>query len=168
MKFVLTLLLMLPLIGCGTIQDEFVQAREAGDIYVPVPGCPMRALAYIHDATFTGYLQQFQQDAVDFEVGCYRTRTIYFDSDMPSDRTLAYCIPGNKIVVHKGKWDKLSAMERKTLMYHELGHCALNLDHVGERDFDIMAPDILYPADARRHWNTLVTALFERAQEEQR
>lgn len=155
------------LLGCGTIQDEFNKAKTLEYSMVPIPGCPMRALAYTHDMTFTGYLQMFQRDAKKFDVGCYRTQQVYFDEKMPSDETLAYCIPGQRVVVRRTTWDKMDEIERKTLVYHEMGHCALNLDHTPDGNADIMASELLHPAIARRHWSKLVALMFTRARLEQ-
>lgn len=153
--------------GCGTIDDEFMKARTLEYSMVPIPGCPMRALAYTHDLTFNGYLQMFQRDARKFDVGCYRTQRVYFEEKMPGEDVLGYCVPGQRVVIRKSTWNEMSEIERKTLIYHEMGHCALNLDHTSPKTADIMTPRMIAPSTATRHWRKLVSILFTRAKLEQ-
>lgn len=151
------------LTGCGTIQDEFHQATQAEDVYLPVEDCPMRALARTHEMTFTGYLKQFQKMARVYDVGCYKTKQMYFDDKMPSDITVAYCVPGERVVVSRKKWETLEPIEKKVLIFHELGHCALNMDHTSKDSVDIMTPELLDPELASDNWGYLVGELFTRA-----
>jgi hypothetical protein len=159
----ITLVWALLFIGCGTPKAVYLE-----DTYAPVPDCPMRALAYVHDMTFTGYLKQFQSAARSFDVGCHKTRSMYFDEAMPTPITVAYCVPGYRIVVSKNKWDKLNEIERKTLVFHELGHCAFNMDHAPPTMVDIMSPELLEGELAADNWNYLIKEMFTRAQEMQR
>ena len=42
----------------------------------------------------------------------------------------AYCsLDRDEVVIHKPHWDKISVVEKRELIYHELGHCVLDLRH---------------------------------------
>lgn len=41
-----------------------------------------------------------------------------------------------EITIKREYWDKLSKLARQELMYHELGHCAMDLDHDDATVFD--------------------------------
>ena len=168
------LLLTVVLWGCGT--DTVVRKKHGPvikntDAYAPVDGCPVSALARIHDAKFVPYLARFRSDAKRNEVGCYRTAVMYFDEVTlePTEvegRVLGFCQPSLRIVIDTPSWEDMSYTDRRTLIYHELGHCALGLEHTEETEEDIMNPYLLDVEVASRKWKELVTKMFLRAKEE--
>ena len=144
-----------------------ISVPARAEIGNPVPNCPMKALAYMHEITFTRYLEQFQRDARKYNVGCYRTYLMYFGEGLADD-VAGYCVPGDRIVINKKLWNTLSSMEKWFLIYHELGHCALNLDHLAPKDIAIMNPQLLPDDISRPHWEDMKKKLFRAAQQEQR
>ena len=58
-------------------------------------------------------------------------------------------------------WQKASPICKASLVYHELGHCALDLDHAGDDDKAIMRPTIFCGEYAEDNWLDLVKALFQ-------
>ncbi len=40
----------------------------------------------------------------------------------------------NTVIVDKIYWDQADDLEREFLIFHELGHCALNRDHIDQAD----------------------------------
>jgi len=59
-----------------------------------------------------------------------------------------------KIIINYNHWVKLDPVHRKELMYHELGHCALNLKHVST--IDIMRPRVYSTHKDGSNWDELV------------
>jgi hypothetical protein len=47
------------------------------------------------------------------------------------------------ITILRGYWERAHPIERMSIMYHELGHCLLKLDHV-EGPTNLMSPMALY------------------------
>lgn len=48
----------------------------------------------------------------------------------------------------------------RTLVYHELGHCALDSGHSAEGSFKIMAPTLISESRCRENWSDLVDDFF--------
>lgn len=103
----------------------------------------------VFPADFKPFVDEFFQDAQlrghdllleDFDL------TIGFRNSYRDDR-LGQCVNTNrhKITVRKDYWDAASFLERRHIIYHELGHCILNQQHRGE-------------ADSRGYCNSLMAA----------
>jgi hypothetical protein len=62
---------------------------------------------------------------------------------------VAYCTistDGRSITVDRTFWNKSSENQREELIYHELGHCALNRDHDSSMQQNSFCPyTIMYP-----------------------
>ncbi len=58
-------------------------------------------------------------------------------------------------------WSTASLQSKHTLLFHELGHCALDLQHVPEGYGAIMEPIILNDDFAQSNWPTLVNNEFK-------
>lgn len=167
--------LLLSLIGCGTSED--IWKKKDTDINAvnpnePVEGCPLSALARIHEGRFTSYLNRFSKDAKRFDVGCYRTASMYFDiirveSEEPDAKVVGLCSPGIYIIIDTPSWANMGYTDRRTLIYHELGHCALGLGHTKKDELDIMSPVMLDENTAELNWKELVEKMFTRAKEMQ-
>ncbi len=58
----------------------------------------------------------------------------------------SYC----EIEIHHGRWENLSQIRRRTLLYHEIGHC-LGLEHIakGEKVESIMYSRLLQETELR-------------------
>lgn len=101
------------------------------------------------DVEFVPYFKQFQKDANKYKkIPNFQNMTTTFIDDI-SGETLAYCLPKfNTIKVSRRKWNRLSTISKKLLLYHEWGHCALRREHVENTYDTIMSvcPDsIMYP-----------------------
>lgn len=72
------------------------------------------------------------------------------------DGTQAY----KEIKLLQSFWDTASYCSRRSLVYHELGHCALELPHVPLGSGAIMEPVILADKLACRQWIDLVENEF--------
>ena len=68
----------------------------------------------------------------------------------------------NIILLNKAHWYSLDFYNRKELVYHELGHCVLNMSHAGKEEIDIMRP-IKYSANPNgSNWNYLVDKMKQK------
>lgn len=111
------------------------------------------------------YLEQFSKDAIRYNTPCYYTPVVGFQQKRPSDvndSVIGYCRPGVELRAVSSFWDTASGVDRMTLLYHELGHCALGLDHTDGIP-DIMNSNILDERTADKQWDVLVKTMFERA-----
>jgi hypothetical protein len=111
-------------------------------------------------------IASFSKDAIRYEAPCYYTIVIgmtdNFPKDLP-DSVIGYCISPIRLMIKTSFWNRSSATERLTLMYHELGHCALGQDHYDKAP-DIMNTYLLDDVTAEKQWDKLVKTLFERTQ----
>ena len=68
------------------------------------------------------YRQSFEDD--------FNVNTSDIDITITNVEGQARCIHSTKtILVNRVFWNKISTSNKKELIYHELGHCALNLRH---------------------------------------
>jgi len=160
------LLLLAVLTGCGV--DQGCQSSGRINRRLPPPvrsDClPEHISPRVHDRVKYA-IELFSQDATRHEVPCYRTPIIGFLPKMPPDLesgVIGYCTPGNEVRFLTPYWDYASATTRLTLVYHELGHCALGLDHT-DSEADIMNTYILSEPTAEKKWDELVNKMFERS-----
>jgi hypothetical protein len=51
------------------------------------------------------------------------------DKGFTNDRTLAYCVSTGSIVIRPFAWNAMSSVSKRSLVFHELGHCVLNRKH---------------------------------------
>lgn len=129
--------------------------------------CTVSALAGQVHTQLDYAINLFSADAIKHDVDCYFTSRIGFTSTLPKDvpvGTIGYCYPYSEVKFLTRFWQVASATERLTLFYHEMGHCALGLDHKDDED-DIMNSYILDEVVANEKWDILVNKLFERAKQ---
>ena len=159
------LLLLAVLVGCGVDQG----CQSSGRIIRQAPpqfgDClPEHISPRVHDKVKYA-VELFSADATRHEVPCYRTPFIGFLPKMPPDmepNVIGYCSPGSEVRFLTPFWEDSSATTRLTLVYHELGHCALGLDHTDGED-DIMNTYLLSERVADKKWDELVHKMMGRA-----
>jgi hypothetical protein len=90
---------------------------------------------YVEDE-FIPLFNDFKKDAAKHSVVPYFSGlTTSFVYDIGGD-VLGYCVPRlNLVKISKKKWDTLSQLNRKLLMYHEWAHCTLKRDHTEDNGF---------------------------------
>ena len=66
-----------------------------------------------------------------------------------------------RIVIDTTRWDKMSDVRRETLMYHELGHCALFRQHVEGVNTSIMNPLLISSKTYEENREELLEELFD-------
>lgn len=73
------------------------------------------------------------------------------------DKVAGYCIPGFGILINENRWHSMSLMEKRELMFHELGHCTLGLEHT---ESGLMAPVMHSEEEIKKNWDKWVEELF--------
>lgn len=128
--------------------------------------CTVQHLTGKFDEELQPYLDAFSTDAKEWDVGCYYTTEMRIDVTgfEHGNSVIGYCQRPLLVSLRRPYWDIATPTERLVLMYHELGHCALGLDH-DDSEPDIMNAAILDSKYAKNHWNELVDELFFRAKE---
>lgn len=60
---------------------------------------------------------------------------------------VADCVKSDprQVTVNKDAWDHFDSMTRESLIFHELGHCLLNRDHVLTKRQDGTPTSLMYP-----------------------
>ena len=64
-----------------------------------------------------------------------------------------------EIIISKTRWDQLSFVHKRELIFHELGHCVLDLDHV--KSEDIMRDKKYATKPDGSNWNKLLDRMQE-------
>lgn len=78
------------------------------------------------DQVFQPYVERFEHN---FNV---KINNIGMNFNSLNDDTVGICyynITGNYIEIDRGFWDKSNDLTREVLIFHELGHCFMYLDH---------------------------------------
>lgn len=68
-----------------------------------------------------------------------------------------------EVLLLKSFWDSVSYEAKRTLVFHESSHCALDLGHTAPDSMQIMQPTVLPDEYAIAHWIELVEFLFASA-----
>ena len=154
--------LVLLLSACGSAfacKTDMIERRQSG----PEP-CTVDNLVYMFNEKLRPQIESFSADALKRGVPCLRTRKAIMEKKFPDgigDNVIGYCQAPWTISVLKPYWDRASAADRMTLVYHELGHCSLGLDHYDEGQ-DIMNTYLLPGDIAEEKWDKLVNNMFGR------
>jgi hypothetical protein len=148
--------------SCGSAlacKTEVIPRRDQG----PAP-CTVDNMVYMFNEKLRPQIESFSADALKRGVPCLKTRKAIMEDKFPEGvgaNVIGYCQAPWTISFLKSYWDKASAADRMTLVYHELGHCALNLDHYDEGQ-DIMNTYLLPGDIAEEKWDKLVNNMFGR------
>jgi hypothetical protein len=124
------------------------------------------------DLEATMLVRQFYADGQSLQksVAMDVTRVYFVDSfDEENSRVIGRCLiygfedgstSHKEVEILKPFWDKASWTSKRTLVYHELGHCALELDHTAPQSGAIMQPTMIFDDHAADNWFDLVTEEF--------
>lgn len=72
------------------------------------------------------------------ERGCLVFPTKLYFADLKGE-AVGYCVPRFGILIDIDSWNKFGPLQRKELVFHELGHCVLSLEH---SEPGLMAPNM--------------------------
>lgn len=152
-------------VSCGpvfTCETEVKTTRRIG-----YDTCTVDNLFASLDGKLLTQVESFSQDAVKRNVPCRYTVKASLDENFSKsvgETVIGYCLIPWRVSIRKAFWDRASASERMALIYHELGHCALGLEHYDEKT-DIMNTYLLPSDVADNKWDQLVNTMFERTKE---
>jgi len=118
MKTIFISLIILVNVSCGKVlRDVF----NIGD-NTPIT-------TYTTDPEFYSYIDNFNSD---FSLNT-KVAISFGDIDPYSETAVGACFKrkaGNYIFIRKETWESYNDYQKEVLIYHELGHCELNLGHV--------------------------------------
>jgi len=124
------------------------------------PYCRMETFGTVSQE-LVPYIEAFQKDAAYYGVSCWGTLYVKVVNEFTfpglGPQVVGVCYPHLGVEISRSYWEDSTEWERKALMYHELGHCSLGLEHVQTRS--IMLPYIEPPRD-EVEWNFLVRQMF--------
>ena len=124
--------------GCGAVIDDLRHK-------------PTKDFDWVSDATLTPYLQRF---ADYYKVKTSHIATEYADLNIDDKHTVGLCWSyddgARKIQIDAEYWNVTTDNGKEQLIWHELGHCALNLEHdetlIYRDDYGSIPKSIMYPS----------------------
>jgi len=133
--------------------------------------CQKEAAFSSWDPRAEAFLEQFFQGARDAGTECYKAGTISFApskevqkvAPRPDFFILGYCTSDGHIVLNQDAWEHDSVIKNKAVLFHELGHCVLLLDHAPEDSINLMAPSIPGPLFLSENWQEMLRKLFQKS-----
>lgn len=162
MKWILTCLFFL--LSCATPVPEIVPIHQPSTSRT---ACTPAAVLK-NEELLTAWTEDFFRDAEKYRATCHKVRSIQFlpQSEIPEKAkagdgfVIGYCTGDGHIRLSRDIWETRSLLFNKALLYHELGHCSLGLDHAPEGKVNLMTPYLLEDSVLEEHWAELVEKLF--------
>lgn len=159
-----TLILAL-LAGCATPSNTMLPRRQTG---THVTACTRQAAVGKYDPRIETWLDDFFALAQKYGSTCHRVKTIRMESqeaisntpEISSKQVVGYCTGDGHVVLSEDVWNQRGLLFNKALLFHELGHCVLGLDHAPEGAVNLMTPYLLYDTELAEHWAELMKKLF--------
>lgn len=167
MKFTFMTLFLL---GCSTPQAGLTGVTRNSP--EPVP-CTQEAALPSYDPSLQIFVQDFFRDAQKYNATCYRAQSVTFVSQKEIPQTQAekdtviigYCTEDGRVVLSRDVWESSGMLSNKALLFHELGHCVLDLGHAPKPAINIMAPCMLEDDILAENWASLIKKLFTKSME---
>lgn len=171
-------LVILSVIGCGKEVSHVKSWGKDGHVKVIVPDNPpivrQARPTVTGDEDLHAIVDAFYSDA---ERLGHATTTDFKSISMSPDNhwgadnpdAIGYCVwwsteSGREferdVYFLQSFWDQASFKTRRTLVYHENGHCALSLQHVPVGSGAIMEPIVLSDFEVEQEWASLVVNEF--------
>ena len=91
------------------------------------------------------------------ERGCLVFPTKLYFADLKGE-AVGYCVPRFGILIDIDSWNKFGPLQRKELVFHELGHCVLSLEH---SELGLMAPNMHSEEELDMMWPKYLNLLFK-------
>jgi hypothetical protein len=150
------------LTACSTLQEPTPTAKAHRPVRT---NCTKQDALKSWDPLLDTFIEDFFQDARHFGSTCFRARSVQFGTQesMPKAEDgviIGYCTDRGEIVLSEQVWKQYGLLFNKALLYHELGHCILQLDHAPEGTLNLMAPRMLVDYELAEHWAELKLKLF--------
>lgn len=109
------------------------------------------------NSSFSPYVGQFEQHGKQVTGNPnYTVGDIPINFDIPEDNSfegVCYIYSNNsrEIIIRKDWWDSASDEDKESLIFHELGHCALDRDHDNEMTPDNNKASLMHQVIVRGH-----------------
>jgi hypothetical protein len=131
-------------------------------------GCTREQALPVVDERVSVWVDDFFAEAQKRGSTCYKAKSVRFvaQDKIPQDKTTAgasvigYCTSSGNVVLSEQVWASYGLLFNKALLFHELGHCVLQLDHAPESALNLMAPYMLSEITLAENWAELMTKLF--------
>jgi len=162
-------LLSVFLVSCGS---DFLDASSIHIVPDSTPTVNKDRPSVDQDEALIEITDQFYADAERYGKSTDRSLdSISFVNGFKNqkERTVGLCSTFNydngalarkTITILASYWKDATPLCKQSLMYHELGHCALDLDHTADTAKSIMRPSVFCDDYAETHWKELVKELF--------
>lgn len=158
---ILLIIIAMFLVACGD-DHQFRQTNQYTPVHQDRP--------IVLEPSMQVYIDEFYFEAERREVETSKlVGTANLVDSYPRPESVGMCSgwidPKNKIEVRRdltalrSYWEKASDWGRRIVIFHELGHCALGLDH-SDSDKEIMSPFKINDVYAEWNWPELVDNLF--------
>lgn len=105
-------------------------------------------------ASFEVHYMEFFQEALNRK--CFALPVNAYFSRLEPE-IAGYCIPGFGILINEDRWASFGEYQKKEVMWHELAHCTLGLDH---SEPGLMAPVMHTEEELKQNWATWANLLF--------
>ena len=129
------------------------------------------------DSAFTSYVEEFEQlgktinQDVKFEVGDIPINFGNIKNESYQGVCYTYTDGTREVIIRKSWWDNHTDDYRRSLIFHELGHCRLDRDHLDETHevngevmkISMMNSVIIRPRDYTRYTNPYHNELFTKS-----
>lgn len=140
------LIVALFIIGCGSKPKDHFR-------HVPSPA-PFK---YSLEAEFIPYYERFTDV---YKVDVKYVAGWFADTNSHSENAVGICYSytdgSRRIEIDPDYWANSSDDGKEQLMFHELGHCALNLDHnettIDLKNYGIIPASIMWPYTFGENW----------------
>lgn len=161
MKWILTAAL---LAGCATPAGQ-IPMRTQG---TQLTACTRQDAIQEYDPRLETWLDDFFELAQKHGSRCHKVRSIRMEDQekisnhpqIKSPSVIGYCSTDGFVVLSEQIWQDRSLLFNKALLFHELGHCVLGLDHAPEGKVNLMTPYMLFDTELAEHWAELMQKLF--------
>jgi hypothetical protein len=146
-----SMLTLIQLTGCG------VRGLDADRIYFPEPAIADTALVDVQNFLADCYMREC--DLADWH------KLEYVKSEPLTGQLAGVCTyhPDYRQISLSPEWYKPGTCSGKSLVYHELGHCVLNLEHTDSTQVDIMDPQMDSEYNCVTYWEESVERFFKSA-----
>lgn len=166
-KYLAHIILPLLLIGCGTAEQLPVKEviRPVSEPFY-IDTSKIDAPLVPHVMEFAGYCEKFKISEL-CKKNFKNITSIRMVKSFPEKQVVGKCYAssiGDRWIEVLGDWIDSDSMLMKTLVMHEVGHCALGspFPHYDDED-DIMNSYLLPEKLVQTYWPTLIKAMFIRA-----
>lgn len=134
-------LLPLVIVGCG---------RETGRLLVPKQ--TNTDFKYTREQTLEPYFKSFEQT---YGIGTRSIATQFIKIEGAVGQCHIWTDGSKRIDIDPTYWNSISSLGKENLIFHELGHCAMNLDHNENRielEDESIPESIMYPYVFGMNW----------------